>query len=276
MGKLPSLVNGVVSEHISVHDRGLLYGQSVFETIAVEHTTPLLLEPHLHRLARGCRMLAIDYDKAALLTEIEQLCQSMKNGVLRIALTIGPGGRGYKNPQIQKSTRILSCHQFAAHLDKNWLDGITLGLSEVKLGHQPMLAGIKHSNRLEQILARANWHNDWQEALLCDQQGNVIEATQSNVFIRRGKDLLTPKLDQAGVAGVMRDFVLNNAQKLGSSVERMRLSIADIESADEIFLTNSIIGLWPIKRFANRRYDDHQYSHQLLHLMRENGAVPTH
>ena len=273
---MSSFVNGVLQDQISVHDRGLLYGQNLFETICVDQQNPLLLDAHIRRLQRGCAVLSIECDEAILREEISLACQSLassEKAVLRVMLSMGVGGRGYLNPDPAQSVRIISAHPFPVNPQEYWTQGIVLGLSDVILSSQTLLAGIKHGNRLEQVLARSQWLPEWQEALLLDAQQQVIEATQSNVFIRRGDVLLTPELGSAGVAGVMREAILECAQAAGIDAEVSSLSVNDISSADEVFVSNSSIGLWPVKRFQERRYSDFRLSQSLLNSLREYGAI---
>lgn len=268
------LVNGKKSTQTSALDRGLLYGQSVFETIAISNGKACLLDLHISRLTNGCKVLGIPIDISILLDEIESMIDHQDKAVLRVTLSMGVGGRGYLNPQAPQPTRMLSLHDYPNHPSSNWLDGITLGVAEIRLAHQPALAGLKHGNRLEQVIARSQWQQGWHEALLLDQQGSVIEATQSNVFVVKDGQLITPSLDSAGVAGVAREYLMSQAHKFGLNVKIMSLSTDNIETADEVFLSNSVIGLWPVKQLNTRRYTDHEISHKLLKLMIKNEAIP--
>jgi 4-amino-4-deoxychorismate lyase len=270
-------LNGKATDQISLSDRGFLYGQTLFETIPVCHQQPLLLERHLSRLAKGSDALSIELDLEQLQDEVNEFCQAQTANklVLRITVSMGSGGRGYANPDTAQSQRILSMHPFPKHPKAHWRDGIKLGVAEIELASQPALAGIKHGNRLEQIIARGQWHDDWQEALLLDQRQLVIEGTQSNLFVRQGDTLLTPNLSASGVAGIMREQVLELADNIGVPSKIMSLSLADIEAADEVFLSNSVIGLWPVREFQGQTFSDFSISHQLLKLLEENGAIPT-
>lgn len=272
---MTSLVNGERVNHTSVNDRGLLYGQTVFETIVVDQGKALLLEAHLARLNLGAKTLGIPCDMALLRQEIDALSVDLARNIIRVTLTMGEGARGYLNPVAAQSMRIITTHPFPTLRKEHWQQGITLGVADIRLADQPALAGIKHGNRLEQIIARSQWHAEWQEALLLDQHEQVIEATQSNVFIVNDARLLTPRLDKSGVAGVMREFVLNHANKIGVSVEIVSLSLADVLAAEQVFLTNSVIGLWPVKHLNSTRYSSFETAHKLLNLMIENEAIPT-
>ncbi|MEM8501423.1 MAG: aminodeoxychorismate lyase [Pseudomonadota bacterium] len=270
-------INGRAADQISIQDRGLLYGQTLFETIAVVDQQPLLLGPHLQRLQSGCDALQIGLDSDLLTKEVTEFCQQQdaEKWVLRVTLSMGVGGRGYKNPDAPEPVRILSRHSYPDHPSELWEQGITLGLVDVRLARQPLLAGIKHGNRLEQIIARSQWQSGWHEALVRDDQDHVIEGTQSNLFIRNGEQISTPDLRNCGVAGVMREQVLQIANKIGASTRIVSLSSADIIAADEVFLSNSLVGVWPVKTFMDRQYDDFNACHKLLKLLQEDGSVPT-
>lgn len=262
--------------HVSAQDRGLLYGQSVFETIAIANGKACLLTPHLQRLEFGAKTLSIPFDSIKLRDEIESVVahSSADKSVLRVTLTMGVGGRGYDNPSNVESTRIIALHDYPQHPSKNWTEGIQLGLADIKLSDQPALAGVKHGNRLEQIMARSQWQSDWQEALLQDNHDCVIEGTQSNVFVVNNDGLRTPELTKSGVAGVMRDYVIQYADSIGASCEVVPLTVADIETADEVFMTNSVIGLWPVKQFQAVSYNGRAFSQKLLTVMQDHGAIP--
>lgn len=270
-----TLVNGSQADSISVHDRGLLYGQSLFETIAVNDHAPCLLELHLQRLQKGCKALSIDISLSDLQLDLQRASRDLRRGVLRVTLTMGAGGRGYRNPAQPSCTRIVSAHAMPDYPQHYWQQGVVLGLSDLRLSSQPALAGLKHGNRLEQVLARSSWKDDWQEALLLGQAGEVIEATQCNIFIRSGSVLITPLLENAGVAGVMREYILQNCSRAGTSPEIATIGVDEVESADEVILSNSLIGVWPVKQFTKTRYTDFSISHQLLKLMQQDGAIPT-
>ena len=268
------LINGEHGSALSVYDRGLLYGQSLFETIAIADEQACLLTEHMQRLQAGAAVLGIPFDLAAVQADISTLATGQQKAVIRATLTMGEGGRGYLNPSEPQACRIVSLHSYPEHPQSHWQSGIELGLAEIRLGQQAALAGLKHGNRLEQIIARSQWQPSWHEALLLDQQNHVIEATQSNIFVLKGEQLTTPDLSLCGVNGVMREFVLSQANKLGVQARCMSLSVADIEQADAVFVCNSVIGLWPVKQFFKQRYNDFTLATNLLDIMIKNGAIP--
>jgi 4-amino-4-deoxychorismate lyase len=200
------------------------------------------------RLREGCRRLAIPCpEEPGLLDECLDAASGMDRGVVKIILTRGPGGRGYRVPEDPHPTRIIQCHYppgYAAELAEQ---GVSVCLCEQRLGWNPLLAGIKHLNRLEQVLARQEWTDaEIMEGLQRDIDGNLIEGTMSNLFLVKDRSLFTPDLSRCGVAGIMRSVVMELAGKLSVPVCKQVLAVADMQQADEVFLTNSLIGIWPV------------------------------
>jgi 4-amino-4-deoxychorismate lyase len=249
------LVNGRPAEHISVTDRGLLYGDGLFETLAVDAGRPLLWEAHLQRLLDGCRRLEIPaLDTNVLSDEAARLCAGQARAVLKIIVTRGPSARGYTPPLDATPTRILSRSPWPDYLAAHARHGVAVTWCTTPLARNPRLAGIKHLNRLEQVLARAECLPLHAEGLMCDTDGQVIAGTMSNLFVVTGDTLATPDLSQSGVAGVVRAQVLAVARARGLDCRERRLTPVEVEAADELFLTNSIIGLWPVNRLGARTY----------------------
>ncbi|MBI5611834.1 MAG: aminodeoxychorismate lyase [Gammaproteobacteria bacterium] len=249
------LVNGLPSEHISVADRGLLYGDGLFETLAIDAGRPLLWEAHLQRLLDGCRRLAIPApDTHVLADEAARLCAGQARAVLKIVVTRGPAARGYAPPAVVTPTRILSRAPWPDYPAAPARHGVAVAWCATPLARNPRLAGIKHLNRLEQVLARAECRPPYVEGLMCDTDGHAIAGTMSNLFVVSGDTLATPDLSQSGVTGVVRTQVLAVARARGLDCRERRLTPAEVEAADELFLTNSIIGLWPVNRLGARTY----------------------
>lgn len=250
------LINGQPTGQIDARDRGLHYGDGLFETIAVRDGRPQLWDRHLARLTAGCERLRLPAPDAALLAaEAAQLCDGVAQGVLKIILTRGVGGRGYAIPHADAATaagrmsRILIRLPAPDYPATHYRDGVAVRLCELRLGDAPALAGIKHLNRLEQVLARSEWSDPGiAEGLMRDAEGAVIEGTMSNLFIVRTGGLETPELTRCGVAGVMRGRIIDRARELGLAVTERRLMPADLAAADECFLCNSLIGIWPVRR----------------------------
>ena len=243
------------AEQLVLSDRGLHYGDGLFETMAVATGRVRLLPRHLHRLAHGAARLALPLpDMAELEAALQQAAQALGEGVLKLILTRGSGGRGYAPPQDAEPTLILLRYPQKLPTLEGAQAGIVLRLCDLRLARQPVLAGIKHLNRLEYVLARAEWREpEIAEGLLLDTQGELIEAVASNVFIVKSGCIFTPCLDQCGVAGVMRAEVLACAERLGVAVEEARLCLDDVLSADEVFLTNSLHGIRPVRALHGHR-----------------------
>ena len=251
-----SWINGVEQATIAVSDRGLQYGDGVFETLAVFDGHCPWFSAHFQRLAAGCERLAIPLpDKQLLFNEIERAAEGQHKAVIKIVVTSGQAGRGYRRPAKPQPNRIVMLYDWPTYPHAYWQEGVTLYHCQTQLTCNPALAGIKHLNRLEQVLARNEWHStEYAEGLMCDGQGNVIEGTMSNIFVVQGNTLFTPDLAACGVKGVMRQWVLNTAEELDLEVQQTVLSVNDIKQADAVMLTNSLIGMWPVKAFELNRY----------------------
>lgn len=239
------LVNGAAPDDalhaIAVSDRGLNYGDGLFETTLVANGRVRFLEDHLERLAAGCERLRIALpDMDALRSEIDSVGKSADCAVLKIIVTRGIATRGYRPDAQSRPTRIVALHAAPAVTQ----DPIELRWCETRLARNARLAGIKHLNRLEQVLAQSEWDDDRiAEGLLLDTEGELVSATASNVFVVRDNLLLTPDLRFAGVRGVMRLQVLRAARRLGLPTSEEPLWPQDIESASEVFVTNAVRGI---------------------------------
>lgn len=247
------LINGQAGDHVSAFDRGLQYGDGLFETIAVRDGAPLLFDHHLRRLAEGCRRLRMPApDPALLAREAASLCDGATRAVLKLIVTRGPGRRGYRiaTDEPPAPTRIVMLLPAPAMAAEDYRQGIALRLCQTRLGANPALAGLKHLNRLEQVLARAEWDDpEIREGLMMDREGAVIEGTMSNLFIVSAGKLRTPALGDCGVAGILRARVLETAAAHGITATEGRLLPGDVEAADEAFVCNSLIGVVPVCRF---------------------------
>lgn len=246
-----SWVDGQPAQLLSVKDRGLAYGDGLFATVGVRNGRAQLLERQLARLQLGCQRLALPCDQALVRSELVAFAAQMGSGVLKLIVTRGEGQRGYAMPQPTQSRRILQAAPQPNYPNINAQQGVQLFPCVTRLAEQPLLAGIKHLNRLEQVLARAEWQSDdCAEGLLCDVSGRVIEGVYSNLFIVQQQCLLTPALSRCGVAGVMRAELLDQAAALGISVVERDISYAELLAADEVFVCNSLYGVWPVRSLA--------------------------
>lgn len=266
------LVNGEPANCLSSHDRGLLYGDGVFETLAVSGAQPRFWRRHVRRLQEGCRRLLIPFPEAdRLLDEARRLIAGSESCVLKLIITRGPGGHGYRTPPDVQPTRILQLLPWPGSVPVHGeVSGAAVCLCKQRLGINPVLAGIKHLNRLEQVLARQEWDDpDIHEGLLRDPSGHVIEGTMSNLFVVKGSTLLTPDLTRCGVAGVMRSVVMDLAERLAVETVVREIRLVELEAGDELFLTNSLIGIRPIVRLEDAAYREGPVTRQLRAVFAE-------
>ena len=247
-------------------DRGLRYGDGCFETMALNGGRIRLWHRHYERLMYGCRRLGIqpDFDRAVLERELKMLIADTEQAIVRLTVTRGNSGKGYAYPEKQQPTRILSLLPGSEHPSKYREEGVAVRLCNTTLGRNPALAGIKHLNRLEQVLARSEWNDEFAEGLLFDDQGRVIEGTISNVFIVEDEKVYTPSLDSCGVAGVMRAELLERMKHLGIEAYEVEIDRERLLAASECFLSNAVIGIWPVNKIDNKLFQIGKATRRLI------------
>jgi 4-amino-4-deoxychorismate lyase len=242
------LIDGTEHSCVSPSDRGLAYGDGLFETIAAPGGEVRRLEAHLARLQRGCERLGFAApDRKEIETDIARLWPGSVSHVVKIIVTRGGGGRGYRPPSAPVPTRLVGVFPWPDYPPERYRDGIRAIHCRTRLGENPAIAGLKHLCRLENVLAQrevavAGAH----EGLMRSSRGHVISGTSSNVFAVSGGKLLTPRVDRCGVAGIMRDAVIEAAVDLRVSVREKLLSAGDLAAANELFVCNSVMGIWPV------------------------------
>jgi 4-amino-4-deoxychorismate lyase len=243
-----SWVDGQPAELLSVKDRGLAYGDGLFETIAVSAGQPTLLNRHMARLAEGCARLNIPIDLSLACAQVLAFSQQLGEGVAKLMLTRGDGQRGYAPPQPTQPHLILQAGAKPVYPSAYAEQGVRLFACATRLAEQPLLAGLKHLNRLEQVLARSEWHDaEHAEGLMLDTSGRVIEGVYSNIMLARAGVLVTADLSRCGVAGVMRAELLAHAAAQGVECQVRDIRYAELLAADEILLCNSVYGVWPVR-----------------------------
>lgn len=271
------LVNGTPLNAVSVTDRGLQYGDGLFETIAVRRGQPLLWERHLRRLLDGCRSLGIAAPAGHVLRdEALRLCHALDRGVLKIIVTRGEGGRGY-SPRAGggAATRILSTHPWPDYPRRFYEDGVAVRVCDTRLARRDALGGIKHLNRLEQVMARGEWNDpDIPEGLMLDHGGHVIEGTMSNLFLILDGELVTPAVTSAGVAGVMRALVLDVTRDMDIGTAVREVPLHQLRLAREVFLCNSVIGIWPVRAVDQWRFRPGPVTRHLADIVAGTVAQP--
>ncbi|HEU4779584.1 MAG TPA: aminodeoxychorismate lyase [Steroidobacteraceae bacterium] len=253
---LGTWIDGAPGDVLPADDRGLHYGDGVFETVMVREGHARFIEAHLARLMLGCARLAIGFKAlAALRAEIiAAIAKAPPRAVLKIMVTRGSAlRRGYAPQGTESPRRFVSLWPVTGEVSKL---GVDLRVATIRLGENPLLAGVKHLNRLENVLAAAeSASSDTFESLLLDTSGNLVSGAMSNVFVARAGRVATPRIDRCGVAGVMRGIVLRECRVLNLPATEARLTLDDLYAADEVFLTNARIGVVPVRRVGEHSFD---------------------
>lgn len=250
------LVNGERTDCIPADDRGFAYGDGVFRTAAMRRGRIPLWERHVAKLRADCSALEIPPPAGSLLqADLLAISASVPDCVVRITVTRGSGGRGYAPPDPVVPRRVVAASPLPEYPSHYANRGVHLRYCDQRLAPQRRLAGIKHLNRIENVLARGEWNDPAiAEGLLCDADGAVIEGTRSNLFIVEGGMLVTPDLSQCGVAGVTRDTIIEHSEAWGFNCRVATVSRERLQAADEVMLVNSLIGVWPVASLAGRSW----------------------
>ncbi|GIU07471.1 MULTISPECIES: aminodeoxychorismate lyase [unclassified Shewanella] len=278
-------VDGHPGNNVNPLDRGLAYGDALFATMRVHQGKIQFLKSHLERLTQGAYRLGFDWHPSnKLQQQLSRLAEANPNSCIKILLTRGVGGRGYAasvvrhNPAIITQsdialqseampglhsqaagsldvTEIVSVHNLPTHY-QNWQQqGVCLAVSDVRLGRQPKLAGIKHCNRLEQVLIKsvdlAQYAQDW---LVLDSDDYIVESSMANIFFAFDKKIITPRQSFAGVAGMMREQVIHQLLQMGYKVEVTDFHYSMLNTAKHVFMTNSLFGLIDVLAIENMRF----------------------
>lgn len=257
LNKNISIVNGIFDGAVSPSDRGLAYGDGVFRTLKIVNGLPEQWPLQYQMLEENCTTLGIVCPSAELfMSDFLQLFITDEAAVAKIIVTRGDGERGYVPPAITEPTRIVIKSTMPDYPEVNFDEGVQLRLCEMYLAHQPALAGIKHLNRMENVLARMEWNDPAiAEGLMLDVVGNVIACTAANLFARYDDMLITPSLEQCGVAGVTRQRILSLAHTMELKVKIEEMNLEKVFLADEVVICNSLYGAWQVRTLSNKHWD---------------------
>ena len=266
-------VNGAKSHELAVNDRGLCYGDGLFETIKVMKNKPLLWEAHTGRLLAGCLRLGIPIDglEERFGADVKDLLSinPYRIAVLKVTVTRGSGKRGYF-PEQGLTPTIITALSEAADFTQKAQGGVTLRWCSTPLSINPLLAGMKHLNRLEQVLARQEWNSPHvAEGLMRDPEGYLVEGTMSNIFWCKQGQIYTPELDRCGVAGVLRQTILDIAAAQLKPVNVGRFTDMALRSAEEVFICNSLIDIWPVVQLGSESWKVGPVTQQLQSLLKK-------
>ncbi|MEH6605446.1 MAG: aminodeoxychorismate lyase [Pseudomonadales bacterium] len=276
MSQLPVFVNGQAMTEISYLDRGFNYGDGLFETIRVNHGVPVLWSLHLDRLLSGCNRLGIALSTDQVQFTLDQLMAAalaagFSSGIAKLVITRGVGGRGYTPEMTAQPSIVSSWHAIPQPAMSRYSDGISLLLCESPLSRNPLLAGIKHMARLEQVLAaREVAQSGADDGLLVDVDGYIIEALAANIFFQQGAVLHTPCLNQAGVAGTLRRYLMDTvAPELSVPVVEREIHYSELANFDHAFISSSVFGLTPVSSIGDRPMSDSVLMRQLQTVINE-------
>lgn len=266
------LINGRSDAVISPLDRGFAYGDGVFRTLQVRAGMPVQWELHYSKLEEDCNVLRIVCPNAELLlADLRQLFDQQAHGVAKIIITRGEATRGYAVPALAQPTRVVVRTAMPSYPAQYKTDGVALHLCQLRLAEQPVYAGIKHLNRLDNVMARMEWNDTaYADGLLLDTADRVIECTMSNIFARYGSELLTPDLSKCGVAGITRQRILALAPRLGLHAQVLALPLSKLLQADEVIICNSLYGAWQVRAVADSRWQAQSTAAQLRALLNES------
>lgn len=255
-----TMINDVFVDQLDVKDRGLAFGDGVFETLLLSDGRTPLLQLHLDRLEAGCAQLAIPLPRKHVQTSLQRFLAALPRdatAIIKLIATRGVGGQGYRPPGIEEShpSLIWQCLplQDTRHLAQG---GVGLHLCRLPIYPNPHLAGLKHLNRLDYVLAAQELpQTPGIQGLLLDSKGNLLEAIHHNLFFVKNRVLMTPRMSESGVKGVLRRLIVESlAATCSIPVREDDFPLEALAQADEVFLTNAVRGIWPVKQFQEKHW----------------------
>ncbi|XXN64617.1 aminodeoxychorismate lyase [Enterobacter ludwigii] len=243
-------INGIQQTELSARDRAVQFGDGCFTTAAVINGNVVMLEAHLQRLKDSCARLIMDApDLLQLSAEMRQAAAGQAQAVLKVILTPGAGGRGYSRAGCHSPTRIIARAPWPQHYATLQQQGAVLHTSPIRLARNPLLAGVKHLNRLEQVMIRQHLdQTGGDEALVLDTGGTVVECCAANLFWRKGSNVYTPNLEQAGVDGIMRRYLMAQMAANGQTCQLIDGSRDEVLNADEVVICNALMPVLPVRQ----------------------------
>jgi 4-amino-4-deoxychorismate lyase len=253
---------------LTLQDRGWQYGDGIFETMLLRSGEVRFWNDHLERLQAGCERLGMQIPDTALVRhELQQVSAGRQDGVIKLTLMRSGSERGYRPSPAAPTTRLWQLFDALAAAPAS----ITVRWCDTRLSRNAQLAGLKHCNRLEQVLAQAEWRAaDIAEGLMLDTEGELICGTMSNVFLVLEGILVTPDLRYSGIAGVMRKNVLRLAASLQIEAEPRAIRADDVGHAHEMFMCNSVRGIQPVIRLEQQQWDVGVITQRLQHALQKS------
>ena len=247
--QFPAWLNGIEAESLSLQDRAIAYGDGVFETIR-NCASGFLFEFHWQRLQHGLHILSIPQDLSLVINQFHQYRQQYQPGLIKIIVTQGAGGRGYVSPANPSPSVIIQGFELPIYPSKHYAHGVDLFMCQTPVTVNPVFRGIKHLNRLEQVRARNEFGVEFAEGLMCSLDGEVLEGTMSNLFYGLDGKIMTPPLDRLAVTGTMQRYLMEQCEDV-ITVEQRSITLDELLAAEEVFVCNSVFGIWPVKSIMN-------------------------
>ena len=262
-------MNGIFQK-ISPFDRAFQYGDGIFRTFVVDNKKALLWKYHYKKIVADCLAMKITPPKENdLLSDIRSLFKSKNKSVGKFIISRGSSERGYKFNEDITHNRFLIKTKMPSYPKEYFKIGVNLYVCKQKL-NPSILSGVKHLNRLENIMARREWKGDrYVDGILLDQNGHVIECVSSNIFMRIGKTIYTPKITHVGIKGVTRELIIKISAQLGFKIKEITFDLNKLLASDEVFITNSLFGVLQVKKIKNKSWQ-HQELASLFNQSLEN------
>jgi len=265
-------VDGIRAEALPLPDRALEFGDGLFETYLYAENRFFYLEQHLRRLSKGLKRLEFPDCLERVQRQVAQIQQELtdaniQQAAVRLTVSRGSGPRGYAPPETACPRIVIN----ATVGDSDWrkrLPPARLGLAQIRCASQPALAGIKHLNRLEQVLAaQERLDAGCDEMLMADFNDEVVSVISGNLFAVIKGSLVTPALGSSGVEGTRRQLLLEQwAPALGIEANTGELTLDSIRQADELFFTNALVGLRSVASFESLHWEKHPVCDALYKL----------
>ncbi len=277
-----SLINGVAADYLSINDRAIHYGDGLFETVLCNSNHLFYWQQHYQRLLESASKLQLSCpDEQILLDDIQCLLAENNNAnsntfVVKIILTRGSGERGYVFDKKQTSSRLVLLSNLEASYSSLLTEKLSTGdlfICKQQVSINESLAGLKHLNRLENVLARNEWNtknNSFVDGLMLNANQYIIEGTMSNLFAVKNNQLLTPDLSQSGVNGVMRNVIIDMAEKNNIKTSITNIRMDELLTMDEVFISNSLIGMIAITKLAELHFNETTITHSIFETLLSN------
>ena len=250
------LINGSYNLTISPLDRGFAYGDGVFRTLIMRNGQPENWPLHYQKLVADCAAINIVCPSAEILmSDLCQLFLATETAVAKIIITRGEGERGYAPPAITAPMRVVLKTAMPIYPEKNSVLGVNLHVCKTQIAAQPLLAGVKHLNRLENVLARMEWTDtSIADGIMLDYQNNVIECTAANIFARFNDTLITPNITQCGIAGITRQRIIDHAHLWKLKIKIKEINLEQLINADEVIVSSSLYKAWQVKNILHKNW----------------------